>query len=333
MPAGCAFDARAAPPATPPDRCIVRAMFDTGPILWLQSFSSDGLTLVLRAVTATGYTSVYVPLIVAITLAIDFRRGFLLTQAMIWTATITGFVKNLACLPRPTDVDPAVRMLAGSAADGPYGLPSGHVSGALVLWTLIAMLFPRRPLVVLAGAMAVLMPLSRLYLGRHFPADVLAGLGIGAAVLLVVRALVLAPRAPVGLLRAGRVPLGTDPASLWSLAYAVLVPLALLAAAPLTSPQNAGRLLGLTTGFLLLAAGGLPEEGGSLSRRIARALIGMLLYAAADKGFAAAATAAGLDPESHAAVAFAGAALATFVMLLGGASASLALRLYPSRAR
>jgi undecaprenyl-diphosphatase len=69
--------------------------------------------------------------------------------------------------------------------------PSGHAAGCFCVAAFLALALPaawpdRRglawSLVALAGALAVLIALSRVYLGAHFPADVLAGALLGALV-------------------------------------------------------------------------------------------------------------------------------------------------------
>ncbi|WP_051814122.1 diacylglycerol kinase family protein [Kitasatospora sp. MBT63] len=85
--------------------------------------------------------------------------------------------------PRPT----AVRL---DAAPPSSSFPSGHVGAAVALYGGIAVLAVlwvrgplRFPLAVLAGAVPVVVAVSRLYRGMHHPTDVLAGLVNGGAAL------------------------------------------------------------------------------------------------------------------------------------------------------
>lgn len=61
-------------------------------------------------------------------------------------------------------------------------MPSGHSVGALA-WLLIAVRAARRWVWALTGMVAVLIAVSRIYLGAHFPSQVLVGLMVGAALL------------------------------------------------------------------------------------------------------------------------------------------------------
>lgn len=66
-----------------------------------------------------------------------------------------------------------------------FSLPSGHTAGAFVMATAIALVLPS--MVWLAFGWAVLIGLSRIVLGVHYPLDIIAGalLGIGSCYLVM----------------------------------------------------------------------------------------------------------------------------------------------------
>ena len=80
-----------------------------------------------------------------------------------------------------------------------FGFPSGHVATTTALFVGVAVLARRRWAWAAAAGAAALMGLSRMYLGRHFPGDVLGGLALG--VIGVWHRLVCAPPANVRLAR------------------------------------------------------------------------------------------------------------------------------------
>lgn len=64
----------------------------------------------------------------------------------------------------------------GIAAPESYSFPSGHALMSTVFYVLLASLLTRNP--VIRGAaigVAILIGISRIYLGVHYPTDVLAG--------------------------------------------------------------------------------------------------------------------------------------------------------------
>ncbi len=81
------------------------------------------------------------------------------------------------------------RIVAGTAVLDRYSFPSGHTLHAVSFSVLIVEAFP--PLWVVCVPFAVLVALSRVVLGLHYPTDVAAGASIGAA--LAVGGLTLLP--------------------------------------------------------------------------------------------------------------------------------------------
>jgi undecaprenyl-diphosphatase len=62
-----------------------------------------------------------------------------------------------------------------------YSFPSGHASGNMAFFGAIALLLPVRPVIITAAVMIVLIGISRVWLGVHWPSDVVAGWMAGAA--------------------------------------------------------------------------------------------------------------------------------------------------------
>ena len=103
--------------------------------------------------------------------------GMLGIMALGISLTLVEILKHIVLRSRPWVVLPGVRLL--EAAQGPdLSFPSGHAAAAFALATLVALRFPRTilPAFLLATGVA----LARIYLGVHFPSDVLAGAVLGA---------------------------------------------------------------------------------------------------------------------------------------------------------
>lgn len=103
---------------------------------------------------------------------------------------------------RPYDTLTGVRVLVARTSD--FSFPSDHatVAGAVAggLW------FVDRRLARLATGLALLMAVTRVYVGAHYPGDVLAGLVLGAAVAAAVHRLAGGPIATL-LAQLARTPL------------------------------------------------------------------------------------------------------------------------------
>jgi len=68
---------------------------------------------------------------------------------------------------------------------GSYSFPSGHTTEAFAMATAVSLAFPRWYVVVPAYALACAVAFSRMYLGVHYPSDVLAGIVLGTGTSLV----------------------------------------------------------------------------------------------------------------------------------------------------
>ena len=326
-------------------------MFQTEPILFLQQFAGEGLTWAMRAITALGYPPFFFVALTVVMFGVDLRRGFVLAQFVMWTDVLTELAKAFFALPRPSDVDSGVRLLetgrtnatpwTGKGAPGflalpdreavawlraqagpSFGLPSGHVSVTTVFWGGLSAVFRRRAVLAFATVVVPLMALSRMYLGRHFLGDVLAGGALGALVVLLGSRLFVGEGAPLPLLRPRAS--GWEGAAL--LAFLLVLPVLILFLGSHGDAERAGRLLGLNLAYLLVTAKGLPEGGGTTARRAARVAVALVL------GVAVALAAQVLAPLAPAGGtrmgAFARGLVPTFVLLWGGVLACRRLGLY-----
>lgn len=234
-------------------------MFEIEPVVWLQQWASPALTAIMNGVSLLGYTRAYVAIAVLLAFAFRVRAAIALLVLIALGGAVTDATKAVVAAPRPDWIHPSVQSLSLFAnnlrsrdSDTPtemeddYGFPSGHVSATTVFVVGAAMLlrFGRRGWAA-ALAWIALMAISRLYLGRHFPGDVLGGVAAGLVTLLVgFRVLHLGDLARE---------LGAHhpwPAHRLMAVAAAVAATALLLGLP--DAGDAGRLLGIAAGVLVL---------------------------------------------------------------------------------
>lgn len=106
------------------------------------------------------------------------KAGMLALGAMVLGLIVTNLtIKPLISRPRPWLDWPIVPLVSEK---DPNSFPSGHTCAAFAAGLSWARALPWRWGQIAAAAAAVLMGLSRLYVGVHYPTDVLTGAVIGS---------------------------------------------------------------------------------------------------------------------------------------------------------
>lgn len=153
--------------------------FDRGVLLWIGNNSPDWLDGPMRLVTALGYYWVWLPLLV-VAAGGFYLKGYKLSAALLVVASSGGMVltmvlKSVFQRARPELLD------SGYTASF-YSFPSGHATVAVGFYGMLTLLLAlrfrglSRWSIAAAGTLLVLLiGFSRLYLGVHYPTDVLAG--------------------------------------------------------------------------------------------------------------------------------------------------------------
>ena len=129
----------------------------------------------MTLVSALGSEEFYLVFLPAFYWSIDKRLGRQLGYFFLLSGLLNNILKNVFRQPRPFWLDPSIQ---GGEAEG-YGLPSGHVQNATVVFLLLAAHLRRGWVWVAVFLYIALMGLSRLYLGVHFLQDLAVGFAVG----------------------------------------------------------------------------------------------------------------------------------------------------------
>ena len=149
-------------------------------LLWIQGHLRGPLDGLVTFITHLGDSGL---LWIALgILLLCFRRtrpgGVAVLLALLFGLLITNIAsKNLVARVRPYELFPELHSLAGTMRD--WSFPSGHACSSFAAATALARTLGKKyggPALILAA----LISLSRLYVGVHYPTDVLCGAAIGA---------------------------------------------------------------------------------------------------------------------------------------------------------
>ena len=162
--------------------------FDVPLLEGLHSLSRAGLDHLFLALSAIGYSGGVVPADLVVVLALVLRRhprsATFAAVALAGSALANLLVKHLFARARPA-------LWLSLAPETTYSFPSGHAMGSATLAAVLACLAWdtrwRWPVIALGAVFTLGVGLSRVYLGVHYPSDVLAGWSAAIAWTLGVR--------------------------------------------------------------------------------------------------------------------------------------------------
>ena len=154
-------------------------------LYWLESIRMPGLNELMLTVTTLGEETAFLVLALIFFWCVDKKKGYFLMAVGFIGTMVNQFLKLLFRIPRPWVLDPNFTILeqAREAAAG-YSFPSGHTQMAVGTFGGIAASSEKRWIKAVCVILAVLVGISRMYIGVHTPKDVLVSAVI--AVLLVV---------------------------------------------------------------------------------------------------------------------------------------------------
>lgn len=149
-------------------------------LLWIQdNIRNDVLTPIVKFITSLGNAGmIWIAITIVLLMFKKTRKlGGICALSLIASLVINNFVlKNLVARVRPYDKISQLNLIIEKQKD--WSFPSGHTGSSFACAWAIFRNSPKKygvPAIILATLIA----LSRLYVGVHFPSDVLAGVVTG----------------------------------------------------------------------------------------------------------------------------------------------------------
>ncbi len=157
-------------------------VFDEPLLHYAHGLSRDSLDLVFTVLSKLGYQWGVVPFDLALVLALSLKRRFreasFAAIALGGSGLLNIAAKQFFARERPS-------LWESIAPEHNYSFPSGHAMGSMTLCAVLVLLaWPTRwrwPVALAMLPFVVLVGFSRLYLGVHYPSDILAGWSVAVA--------------------------------------------------------------------------------------------------------------------------------------------------------
>lgn len=161
---------------------VIRFGFEFDILEWFYRIGSPFLNVVAYILSLFGESLVILPLLTFIYWCVDKEKGKKIAFVGIVGFNINNLIKGLFYAKRPFQYEgyEHLRKLdeAKDAATG-ASFPSGHSQSTGTMGTAIFASFKNTAVRIICVIMMILVPISRLYLGVHFPGDVVIGLLLG----------------------------------------------------------------------------------------------------------------------------------------------------------
>ena len=207
-----------------------------GIVQMIQTFRNPVFDVFFLTINFLGEEEFYILCLPLIFWCLHKALGMRLGAVLVFSTYVNQSLKDFFAAPRPYQVDSKLYAPLKTAG---YGIPSGHSEGTVTFWGYLATKLKTRLWWALAIVIPLFVGIGRMYLGDHFPQDVLLGWALG--IIIVAAYAIYQPRAGQWIAKQSLAV---------QIALAIILPLA-LAAFHFTSDtaKSAGVLLGFYVGL------------------------------------------------------------------------------------
>jgi membrane-associated phospholipid phosphatase len=155
---------------------------DRSTLLWIHQFANPQLDRVMLFFTSLGnpptVVTIFMITIVWLVIKRRYSDGIRFALVCVGGVIINQEMKLFFAKPRP-------ELWPRLIADPSFSFPSGHATGSIIVYGFLAYILAKelrqyQNYIYLAASLLIIaIGFSRLYLGVHYPTDIIAGYGIG----------------------------------------------------------------------------------------------------------------------------------------------------------
>lgn len=161
-------------------------------LYFLEKIRIPVLNEFMLLITHLGEETAFLAIGIIIFWCVDKYQGYYLMGVGLFGNMANQFLKITCRIPRPWIRDPNFHALESAIPEaGGYSFPSGHSQTAVGTFGCIAATKKNKILRTVCIAIMVLVPLSRMYVGVHTPADVLVGSAMALVMVFAFKPLML----------------------------------------------------------------------------------------------------------------------------------------------
>ncbi len=146
-------------------------------IKFIQKMVSPFADIIFKFITMMGEEFLIIPVIAFIYWCVDKNKGIYVMESVVSSITMGNIAKDIIRAPRPIG-QPGIRSIRTETATG-YSMPSIHSINISSLFTSLNILKSNLTFKIISVIVVFSVGISRLYLGVHYPSDVLWGIVIG----------------------------------------------------------------------------------------------------------------------------------------------------------
>ena len=149
----------------------------------IQSIANPFLDVLFQLITILGEQTIIVVIMVSIYWSYDKVLGEYIVYSSLTGVLVNNSIKDIFKMQRPIGED-GIRSLRVETATG-YSFPSGHTQQATTFYGTLFMYTKKKWLYILSIIVITLVGFSRMYLGVHYPKDVLFGVIFGVLTIII----------------------------------------------------------------------------------------------------------------------------------------------------
>ena len=156
-------------------------------ILWsLEGIRTPFWNIFFQLITRFGEETILIAVFCIVFWSINKRIGYVMGVSFFLSSLVVQGMKIIFRIPRPWIANPNFSPVQGAVGEATgYSFPSGHTQNAAALLGSLGFQIKLNIVKIILFSLAMLVAFSRLYLGVHYPADVVVSLVVTFAIIFI----------------------------------------------------------------------------------------------------------------------------------------------------